>query len=465
MDTNAPVTLRKSLSPIHVCALALGCIVGWIGFVAPGASYLREAGPAGTLLAIAVAACAMTVFAANYGFMVRRLPVAGGEFAFARSAFGGGHAFVCVWFLGLAYLCPVALNATAIGFVARTLFHGTLMVGPHYPVAGYEVYLPPLALSVCAIALIAALCIRGVRDTGVLQTVLVLALAGGAAAVAGALVFQPSAWATADPALHPSAADGASLLPGFFAVLSVAPCLFVGFDTVPQSVEEFAFPVRRARRIMVVSIVAGATLYGALTLVAAAAPPPETGDDLGIQAFPSFHAAYRLLGGTGVALLSYAALAAALTGLIGFFTASSRLIWAMSRAGVLSPWFGRISPAHRTPRNAILFVAAVSMVAPLFGRGALGWIADLCSLGAAVAYGYTSAAALRFARREGVRRVQATGVLGIVLALVFVLLLAVPVGLGCEMQPHTWVCLAVWVALGALFRLVAKLHHRQGGPA
>ena len=43
MDTKAPTTLAKSLSPVHVGALALGCIVGWIGFVAPGAEYLPEA--------------------------------------------------------------------------------------------------------------------------------------------------------------------------------------------------------------------------------------------------------------------------------------------------------------------------------------------------------------------------------------------------------------------------------------
>ena len=458
MEKNALDTLRKSLSPVHVCALAIGCIVGWIGFVAPGADYLPSAGPAGTLLAIAVAALAMMVFAANYGYMVKRLPVAGGEFAFARSAFGGTHAFVCVWFLGLAYLCPVALNATAIGFVARTLFHDTLMVGPHWMIAGYEVYLPPLVLSVGAIAFVAALCAHGVRDTGVFQTVLVLALAGGAIAVAGALALQPSVWSAADPALHPAATDGRSLLPGFFAVLSVAPCLFVGFDTVPQSAEEFAFSPRLARQIMTASILLGATLYATLALIAASAPPPDTVDsNLSIQAFPAFHAAWRLLGGTGVAFLSYAALAAALTGLVGFFTAASRLLWAMARGGVLSPWFGRLSAEHRTPCNAILFVAVVSTVAPLFGRNALGWLSDLCSLGAAIGYGYTSAAAFRFARREGRRAIQATGAVGVALAAVFALLLLVPIpGLNCAMKPHSWAILAVWVALGILLRLTAK---------
>ncbi len=138
----------------------------------------------------------------------------------------------------------------------------------------------------------------------------------------------------------------------------------------------------------------------------------------------------------------------------------------MARAGVLSPWFGRVSPVHRTPCNAILFVAAVATVAPLFGRNALGWLSDLCSLGAAIAYGYTSAAALRFARREGRRSVQATGAAGVALAAVFALLLVVPLpGLNCAMKPHSWAILAVWAALGALFRLGARRHRNPGGPA
>jgi len=126
-------------------------------------------------------------------------------------------------------------------------------------------------------------------------------------------------------------------------------------------------------------------------------------------------------------------LAAALTGLVGFFTAGSRLLWAMARAGVVSPWLGRLSAEHRTPVNAILFVATVSMAAPLFGRNALGWLSDLCSLGAA----------------------------GVALAAVFVLLLVVPLpGLNCAMKPHSWAILAVWIALGALLRLA-----RRGGAA
>ncbi len=454
MNEQAPVTLRKSLSSIHACALAIGCIIGWAAFHEPGATYLREAGSAGTLLAIGIAALAMLLIAVNYGFMVERQPVAGGESAYARAAFGDRHGFACAWMLGLAYLLPISLNATAIGFFSQKIFHGALTTGPHWMIAGYEVYLSSLVLSLLALALVTTLCLQGVRDTGVLQTILVLVLVGGVAVVAGGLALQPSAWTTADPALHP--APGPGTLSGFFAVLSVAPCLFVGFDTVPQGVEEFDFPHRHARAIMAASVLVGAAIYAALALVAAVAPE-ATDADHGAIVFPSFHAAHRLLGGTGVAMLLFAALAAMLTGIIGFLMAESRLIWAMGRTGVLPAWFGRISPTHRTPRNAILFAAIVAGVSALFGRSALGWFVDLCSLGAAIGYGYTSAAAFRFARREGNGAVQATGAAGVALSVLFVALQIFPIpGLDCAMKPHTWVCLAVWVGLGLIFRLAAR---------
>ena len=459
MQSNTFVTLQKSLSPVHVCALALGCIVGWAGFRQPGADaadggYLCSAGFPGTLLAIAVAAFAMLVIAVNYGFMMKHQPIAGGEFAYAHSVFGERHGFVCAWLLGLAYLSPIPLNATAIGLFSRTLFYDSLMKGPRWTIAGYEDYLSALLLSILALTIITMFCLHGVRDTGFFQTILVLALIGGVAVVTGALAFQPSVWAEADPVLHPAISP--KTLSGFFAVLSVAPCLFIGFDIVPQCVEEFAFPLRRSRGIMMASILIGAALYVALALVAAASPPAGDATS-GVNTLPAFHAAYRLLGGTGIAFFSYAALAATLTGILGFLMAESRLLWSMGRSGVLPPWFAYVSPTHRTPRNAILFAAGISLIAALFGRSALGWFVDLCSLGGAVGYGYTSAAAFSLARREGSRTVQATGTVGIILSILFAVLLIVPIpGLDCAMKPHTWACLGVWAALGILFRLVAR---------
>ena len=93
--TQRAPTLSKSLSPVHVVALSLGSIIGWMAFVMPGTDFLPKAGPLGVSLAFGVASLAMILIALNYGYMVNRHPVAGGEFSFASFAFGKYHAFFC----------------------------------------------------------------------------------------------------------------------------------------------------------------------------------------------------------------------------------------------------------------------------------------------------------------------------------------------------------------------------------
>lgn len=103
-----PVTestsLNRSLKPIHVWALALGSIIGWGAFVLPGTTFLPKGGPLGTLIGMSAAGVIMAIIAASYGYMIKKYPVAGGEYTYALNTFGKKHAFVCVWFLILAYL-------------------------------------------------------------------------------------------------------------------------------------------------------------------------------------------------------------------------------------------------------------------------------------------------------------------------------------------------------------------------
>ena len=81
---NKDIKLERKLSPINVWALAFGCIIGWGAFVMPGNTFLCKAGPAGTAIAMSIAALIMIVIALNYNFMVVRFPIAGGEFNYVQ---------------------------------------------------------------------------------------------------------------------------------------------------------------------------------------------------------------------------------------------------------------------------------------------------------------------------------------------------------------------------------------------
>lgn len=456
--------LEKKLSPINVWALAFGCIIGWGAFVMPGNTFLGSAGTAGTAIAMGIAALIMIVIAFNYNYMINRYPVAGGEFTYTQKAFGGKHAFVCSWFLGLSYLAIVPLNATALALIGRNLMNNIFQVGFHYTVAGYDIYFGEILLALAALLLFAWLSIRGVKFAGVFQTGLAIALVGGVLVVSVAALVNPDiSFDNLKPAFYP----GTDALPGILAVVAVAPWAFVGFDTIPQASEEFKFPPKKARTLMVVSILFGALMYVLLNTVTAAVVPDgyadwsayisEAGSLNGLLALPTFHAAYKLLGNAGLIFLGISVLAAILSGIVGFYMATSRLLFSMAREGVLPSAFGALHPKYKTPKNGILFVMAISFIAPFFGRTALGWIVDMSSLGAAIGYGYTSAAALKYAWKEKNRGIIATGILGVVMAILFSVLLLVPIKMfNCSLGKESYLCLIVWIILGGLFYFGSK---------
>ena len=456
--------LEKKLSPLNVWALALGCIIGWGAFVMPGNTFLGNAGPLGTAIAMGIAAVIMIVIAFNYNFMINKYPVAGGEMTYTRMAFGDNRAFLCSWFLGLSYLAIVPLNATALALIGRNLMNNMFQVGFHYNVAGYDIYLGEILLAVVALIVLAWLSIRGVSFAGGFQTVLTLSLVGGVLIVAAAAVISPKAsFANLSPAFYP----GGSSVGGILAVVAVAPWAFVGFDTVPQAAEEFKFSPKKTRVIMVVSILFGAAMYVLLNTLTAMVVPEgyatwaEYIDDLsnltGLLSLPTFNAAHELLGSAGLVILGVAVLAAILSGIVGFYMATSRLLYSMAKERMLPGWFGDLHPKYKTPRNAILFILGIALIAPFFGRTALGWIVDMSSVGAAIGYAYTSAAAAKFARKEGNTGILVTGILGTVMGIVFMVLLLVPIpGLNCSLGKESYICLILWIIAGAVFYLMTR---------
>ena len=159
-----------------------------------------------------------------------------------------------------------------------------------------------------------------------------------------------------------------------------------------------------------------------------------------------------LLGNVGLLFLGLAVLAAILSSIIGFYMATSRLLYSMSGSGLLPRWFGVISPKSKTPANAILFTMLVSLGLLPFGRTALNWIVNMSSVGASIGALYTSLAAFKYAKAEGKISVMITAVLGTCSSIAFIALLLIPIpGSNASLSKASYVCLLIWVILGAVF--------------
>ena len=452
-DHKKELQFTRTLSPTNVLSLAVGCIIGWGAFVMPGSLFLKTAGPLGMAIGMSIGALLMIIIAMNYGYMVNKFPVAGGEFEYAYKTFGRKHAFFCAWFLGLSYLSIVPLNATALGLIGRYMLPGLLEKGYLYSIAGWDVYLGEILFDSLALILLARLSIKGIKGAGKMQTYLAMTLIGTIILLTVVAVFSPR---TSISNLLPVFSPSMPPLKGIIAVVAIAPWAYVGFDTIPQASEEFNFSPKKARVIMICSIVFGGLMYIALNTITAIVFPWQSF----IASAPNWAtgaAVEALMGKAGLVILGIALVSAIFAGMIGFYMAASRLLFSMSRSKTLPKWFGKIHPEYKTPANAIKFVFAVSIIAPWFGREVLLWIVDMSSIGASIGYFYTSAATFKFVmkEKEGYTLIKITSVLGILLSLGFIALLVIPT-MPSFLSFPSWISLLAWTIIGVVFYVMRR---------
>lgn len=70
MKSKENKTLQHQLSPMHIWAIAFGCIIGWGSFVNPGKKFLPNSGVAGTAIAMLLGALVMVVIAVSYYYYI-----------------------------------------------------------------------------------------------------------------------------------------------------------------------------------------------------------------------------------------------------------------------------------------------------------------------------------------------------------------------------------------------------------
>ncbi|MBR4537903.1 MAG: amino acid permease [Clostridia bacterium] len=451
-------------------ALAFGCAVGWGSFVMPGNTFLPIAGPMGTVLGIGIGAVVMLIIAANYHFLMNKYPEAGGAYAYTKYIFGYDHGFLNAWFLILTYVAIIWANATALPLIGRNLLGAVFQVGFHYQIADFDVYMGEVLLAVAALALAAAVCLYG-RAAGRTQIVLALVLLGGICACVLAALLNGGFGGGLTPAYSPDKEP----LSGVFTIIALAPWAYVGFESICHSSDEFNFSPKKSFRVLAIAVITAGAAYAMLALLAVAVLPEgcaswtdyifNLGSRQGIEGLPTFFGAKSALGGLGVVLLGLAALAGILTGLIGNYIASSRLLYALAEDHMLPGWFAKLDK-HRAPKNAVLFLLAVSVFLPFLGRTAVAWIVDVTTVGATIAYVYTSASALRAARREKNKLFMFTGGTGLAVSMAFILYFLIPHLLDVTvLSTESYLILAAWGILGFVFFLYAfhKDHSRRLG--
>jgi len=357
MTDSHPPKLRRSLGFWALVFYGVGDILGAGIYALVG----KVAGVAGSAswAAFGVALFVAGLTALTYAELGGRFPRSAGESFFTEQAFGRpGLALLVGWVVLCSGILSLATVSVAFGGYMTGLVPG----------------LPPSITVVGILLLLAAINFRGMRESSTTNIVATMVELTGLliVIVAGALFLGRTPEASIAQTIEASRgvdwtgiARGAAL--GFFA--------FIGFEDMVNVAEEVKDPERNMPRAILLALCVTGVVYLLVVVVATSVVSPAV---LAESDAPLLSVVQRATDAVPDRLFTLIALfAVANTGLLNFIM-GSRLIYGMSRQGLLPAALGKVHPKRRTPHLAVLTVLAVALVLAL--SGTLTYLAGTTSL-------------------------------------------------------------------------------------
>lgn len=445
--------LKKVLGPLDLVMMGIGAIVGTGIFVLTGTGALT-AGPALTV-SFLIAAVACGFAALCYAEFASTIPVSGSIYTYSYATLGEIVAWIIGWDLLLEY--GLATSAVSVGWSGyfQSLMAGfglglpaALTAAPG-AVPGVQTILNlPAFLIMMAITWVVS---YGVRESARINNLMVAIKVGVVLLfiVVGVWHVKPANW-------QPFAPFGAS---GIFNAAALVFFAFIGFDAVTSAAEE----VRNPRRDMPIGIIGSLAVCTVLYVAMAAIMT-------GIVPFAKFAGvdhpvslALQYAGETWVAgFVDLGAIVGMTTVILVMTYGQTRVIFAMSRDGLLPERLSSVHPVHATPYFATWTVGIVFATIAAFVP--LNVLAELINIGTLAAFSLVSIAVLvlRRTRPDLPRAFRCPGG-----PVVPVLSVAFCIFLMAHLQALTWMAFLCWLVLGlAIYFLYARRNavlHNHGG--
>ncbi|AYD40944.1 amino acid permease [Clostridium fermenticellae] len=379
--------LKKTLGAFELTMLGIGAIIGTGIFVLTGVAAADYAGPA-LILSFVFAGMACTFAALCYAELAAMIPVAGSAYTFGYVGLGEIWAWIIGWDLILEY--TVAVAAVAVGWSGYMvqLFKG---FGITIPVAlcnppgqnGGIVNLP----SVIILFIIMCILIRGVSQSAKLNDVLVIikltvvilfiVLGIGHVKVANWNPFFPYG------------------VGGVFKGAAIVFFSYIGFDAVSTAAEEVKNPQKDLPIGIVASLIVCTILYIVVSAILTGMVPYQQFHN---NAAPVAYALARVGINWGSALVSVGAICGITSVLVVMSFGGTRILFALSRDGLLPQLFSDVHPKFQTPIKSTLLVGIVTIV--LSGFLQISRLAEMTNIGTLAAFCIVSISVIVLRKRE-----------------------------------------------------------------
>ncbi|MEV0583506.1 amino acid permease [Nonomuraea sp. NPDC050310] len=467
-DTEEPEhRLHKRLSAVDLTVFGIGVIIGTGIFVLTGQVAKDTAGPA-VAVSFLVAGVVCALAALCYAEFASTVPVAGSAYTFSFATLGEFPAWIIGWDLMLEMALAAAVVAVGWSGYLNSLL-GT--AGIHLPdvIASAEtgfINLPAMAV----VALLTLVLVAGIKlSSRVNLVIVVIKVAVVLLVILAGLFFIKGANYTpfippAQP-LPPGSGLQAPLIQvlfgispvafgviGIFSAAAIVFFAFIGFDIVATAAEETIEPQRDLPRGIIGSLLICTLLYVAVSLVVVGMQPYTQ-----LSEEAPLADAFTSVGQPWIAsLISLGAIAGLTTVVMILLLGQTRVLFAMSRDGLLPRSLARVHPKYGTPARATLLVGAVSMV--LAGFISLGALAELVNIGTLFAFVVVSLGVIVLRRtRPDLPRAFRTPLVPFIPVLSMLACLYLMLNLPVE----TWLRFLVWMVIGIAIYFVYGRHHSR----
>jgi APA family basic amino acid/polyamine antiporter len=453
--------LRKALSAWDLTAIGIGCIIGVGIFVLPGVEAAKHAGP-GIIVSFAVAALACASSALCYAELAAMIPVSGSAYTYGYATLGEIFAWIIGWDLVLEYMVGASLVAIGWSAYLVNLLKG---LGLHLPTylttaPNWEAIVDPskgplnlhtLNLPAALVVMvIAALLVRGIKESSRVNLVVVIVKLAVILAFIGLTVWyvKPSNWT-------PFAPFGWS---GVMTAAAIVFLAYIGFDAVSTTAEEARNPSRDLPIGIIASLCVATVLYMAVAAIMTGVVPYH---ELGV-ADPIALVLNTLKMPWASGMISVGALAGITSVLLVLLLGQPRILFAMSRDGLLPPILCRVHRRFQTPHITTWLTGGIVAVSAALTP--IHVVAELCSIGTLFAFVIVCGGVivLRYTRPEIPRPFKAPG--SPVIPAIGVILCVFLMG---SLPLITWARFAIWLCVGLLIYVFYGVRHSglNGAPA
>ncbi|CAN7331710.1 amino acid permease [Caballeronia sp. LjRoot29] len=441
--------LKKTLGALDLTFLGVGAIIGTGIFVLTGTGAV-QAGPA-LMVSFILAAIACALAALAYAEFASTIPVAGSIYTYSYATLGELAAWVIGWDLMLEY--GLATSAVSVGWSGylQSLLSGfgislptVLTAAPGAVPGHFTLFNLPAFLVMMVITSLLSI---GIKESARVNNIMVAIKVAVVLMVIGVGVFHvtPANW-------HPFMPNGWH---GVFGAAAVMFFAFIGFDSVSSAAEEVKNPKRDLPIGIISSLAVCAVLYVAVAAVVTGIVPSAQFANI---SHPVSYA-LQIVGQKWVAgFIDLGAVLGMLTVILVMSYGQTRIIYAMSRDGLLPARLSTVHPKFGTPFFTTwlvgLFFGLIGALVPL------NVLAELINIGTLAAFSMVSIAVLILRRTHPdlPREFRCPGV-----PVVPVLAVAACLFLMLHLQAVTWIAFVAWLAIGlAIYFGYSRRHSKLG---